>query len=152
MVNTIEKHRMLRLDLLEQVTINNDSSKGYYFYSYPQDWPNGFMFSEFKAQFIFVKDYNQKTIYFYNDFYQKVKLMYSCLELNAEDCYIMNDLESFFKTNKSIKLISTDTPFNPYLFAQKYQFQVIEKPFAISVIEASILNMYRVEKGKNNDN
>ncbi|RAR73721.1 hypothetical protein [Flavobacterium aciduliphilum] len=152
MVNTIEKHRMLRLDLLEQVTINNDSSKGYYFYSYPQDWPNGFMFADFKTQFILLKDDNQKIIYLYDDFYQRVKLMYSCLELNTEDCYIMNDLESFFKTNKSIKLISTDSPFNPYLFAQQYQFQVIEKPFEISVIEASILNMYRVEKGKNNDN
>ncbi|GAA4053402.1 hypothetical protein [Flavobacterium chungnamense] len=146
MVNTIEKHRMLRLDLLEQVTINNDSSKGYYFYSYPQDWPNGFMFAEFKAQFIFVKDDNQKTIYFYNDFYQKVKLMYSCLELNTDDFYLMNDMESFFKTNKSIKLTSTDKPFNPYLFAKHYQFQVIEKPFEINVIEASILNRYMVEK------
>ena len=75
MVKTIEKHRMLRLDLLEQVTINNVSSKGYYFYSYPQNWPNGFMFADFKTQFILLKDDNQKIIYLYDDFYQRVKLM-----------------------------------------------------------------------------
>jgi hypothetical protein len=137
---------MLRLDLVNEMNINGDSNKLFYFYKNIQDWPNGFMFAEFKAQFIFVKDDNQKTIYFYNDFYQKIKLMYSCLELNTDDFYLMNDMESFFKTNKSIKLTSTDKPFNPYLFAQQYKFQVIEKPFEINVIEASILNMYMVEK------
>jgi len=146
MLNNVEKHRMLRLDLVNEMNINGDSNKLFYFYKNIQDWPNGFMFAEFKAQFIFVKDDNQKTIYFYNDFYQKVKLMYSCLELNTDDFYLMNDMESFFKTNKSIKLTSTDKPFNPYLFAQQYKFQVIEKPFEINVIEASILNRYMVEK------
>ena len=146
MVNNIEKHRMLRLDLVNEMNINGDSNKLFYFYKNIQDWPNGFMFAEFKAQFIFVKDDNQKTIYFYNDFYQKIKLMYSCLELNTDDFYLMNDMESFFKTNKSIKLTSTDKPFNPNLFANQYQFQVIEKPFEINVIEASILNRYMVEK------
>jgi hypothetical protein len=137
---------MLRLDLVNEMNINGDSNKLFYFYKNIQDWPNGFMFAEFKAQFIFVKDDNQKTIYFYNDFYQKIKLMYSCLELNTDDFYLMNDMESFFKTNKSIKLTSTDKPFNPNLFANQYQFQVIEKPFEINVIEASILNRYMVEK------
>lgn len=153
MINTIEKHRMLRLDLVDKMNINKDAIKTYYFYNNCSNWPDGFMFADLKSQFLFVKDYSKKIIYFYDDFYQRVKLMYSCLELNTDDCYVMNDIVSFFKTNKSIKIAPSDTPFNPYQFAGDYKFQVIEKPFEINLIEASIQNLYEFEndiKKKNN--
>lgn len=146
MINAIEKHRMLRLDLVDKINTNKDANKTYFFYYNYSNWPDGFMFADLKSQFLFVKDFSKKTIYFYDDFYQRVKLMYSCLELNMDDCYVMNDIVSFFKTNKSIKLSPSDISFNPYQFAGDYKFLVIEKPFEISIIEASIENIYAVEE------
>lgn len=151
MVNIIEKHRMLRLDLINEMNIDGDTNKIFYLYENSSDWPNGFMFAEFKNQFVFVKDCNQKTIHFYNDFFQKIKLIYSFLELNTDDYHVLNDIISFFKTNKSIAITPTDTPFNPYKFAADCQFQVIDKPFKISIIEASIENIYAVEPERKNN-
>ena len=55
---------MLRLDLIDKMTISNDTNKTFYYYKNYSNWPDGFMFADLKAQLLFFKDFislNQKS-------------------------------------------------------------------------------------------